>query len=92
MTSVVYLEVRPSSTSDDFPSRMIQNHVACWMIIGNCQLIPIWRTISVTPFAIYKQLVLLTICILMQKINSVIFHIFMNTALYKREMIEECSD
>ena len=46
MTSVVYLEVRPSSTSDDFPSRMI---------IGNCRLIPIWRTISVTPFAIYKQ-------------------------------------
>ena len=43
-------------------------------------------------FAIYKQLVLLTICILMQKINPVIFHIFMNTALYKREMIEECSD
>ena len=30
--------------------------------------------------------------ILMQKINPVIFHIFMNTALYKREMIEECSD
>ena len=83
MTFVVYLEVRPSSTSDDFPSRMI---------IGNCRLIPIWRTISVTPFAIYKQLVLLTICILMQKRNPVIFHIFINTALYKREMIEECSD
>ena len=26
------------------------------------------------------------------KKNPVIFHIFMNTALYKREMIEECSD
>ena len=34
------LEVRSSSTGDDFPSRAI---------IGNCRLVPIWPTIPVLP-------------------------------------------
>ena len=49
-TKFHWLDVRPRSTNDDFPSRVI---------IGNCHrklsAIQIWRTIPVTPFAIYQQ-------------------------------------
>ena len=41
------LEVRPRSTSDQFPGRVI---------IGSCWLIAIWRTIPVPSFAIYQKL------------------------------------
>ena len=49
MLKSYWLEVRPRSTSDEFLSRVIIRNQKLSAIV-------IWRTIPVTPFAIYQHL------------------------------------